>query len=362
MSIFDNLSIRERFEKREVLLLSKKACLSVNSKGRKTFEEKCSARTDFQRDRDRILYSKAFKRLKHKTQCFIYPEGDYFRTRLTHTLEVTQIGRSIARALNLNEDLTEAIGLGHDLGHAPFGHAGEEILDSILTSISPNERFRHNEQSLRVVDYLENDRKGLNLTYEVRDGILKHTKGRADLKADDSDKSFMPETLEGRIIRISDRVGYLNHDIDDSIMAGIIKESELPKEAVKEIGSTSSQRLNALISDIINMSTDKDDIYMSDKMYKCLNILKDFMFERVYTDPYAKLEEVKARRMLESMFEYFRKNTNKIPKDYLNDNISIERSISDYISGMSDSFAIYTYEEIFIPKVWDFSIIKHENS
>ena len=175
MSIFDNLSIRERFEKREVLLLSKKACLSVNSKGRKTFEEKCSARTDFQRDRDRILYSKAFKRLKHKTQCFIYPEGDYFRTRLTHTLEVTQIGRSIARALNLNEDLTEAIGLGHDLGHAPFGHAGEEILDSILTSISPNEHFRHNEQSLRVVDYLENDRKGLNLTYEVRDGILKHT-------------------------------------------------------------------------------------------------------------------------------------------------------------------------------------------
>ncbi len=346
-------TIREKYEYREREILSDLACLSINSKGRLKPEEKCTIRTDFQRDRDRILYSKAFRRLKHKTQVFIFPEGDYFRTRLTHTLEVAQIGRSIARALRLNEDLTEAIALGHDLGHAPFGHAGEAALNELLSRYLPKERFLHNEQSLRVVDYLENG-KGLNLTYETRDGILRHSKGRSNLGADDSLNKNLPYTQEGRIIRIADRLAYINHDIDDSLRAGLISESDLPKEAVNEIGLTTSQRLNSMISDVINVSSEKRDISMSDKMYGILNALKDFMFTKVYTDSAAKAEEIKAKRMIGSMFEYFRQNPDKLPREYINRDVKLERKIADYISGMSDSFAIYSYEEIFIPKVWNF--------
>lgn len=345
-------NIRERYERREREILSDRACLAVDSRGRVRPEEKCPNRTDFQRDRDRILYSKAFRRLKHKTQVFIFPEGDYFRTRMTHSLEVTQIGRSIARALMLNEDLTEAIGLGHDLGHAPFGHAGEAILNELLTKYC-GIPFRHNEQSLRVVDVLE-DGRGLNLTFETRDGILRHTKGRAGLSEYDAADPSVPATQEGRIIRIADRMAYINHDIEDSIRAGLIREEDLPKEATDVIGHTTSKRINAMVSDVINVSSEMGEITMSRDMYRILNMLKEFMFVRVYTDSAAKSEEVKARRMIESMFEYFRRNPDRLPPEFSREGEPLERGIADYISGMSDSYAIYAYQEIFIPKVWNF--------
>ncbi len=345
-------AIRERQEKWESEHLATYAALSVNSKGRQKEEEKCNIRTDFQRDRDRILYSKAFRRLKHKTQVFISPEGDYFRTRLTHTLEVSQFSRSIARALRLNEDLAEAIALGHDLGHAPFGHAGESALDSLLFKHTGSERFRHNEQSLRVVDLLEEGR-GLNLTYEVRDGILKHTKGRSNF-SDKTEESFIPITAEGQIVRIADRMAYINHDMDDALRAGIIECSDIPVDACRLLGSTASDRIGHMIMDVVTTSLKQDKVSMSEAMTKTLDDLKDFLFEKVYSDQVrAKFEEVKAKRLVEGMFEYYVANPEKLPSGIHPKEDSICRKICDYIAGMSDSFAIRAYEDIFIPKVWE---------
>ncbi len=346
-------SIRQFHESRERELLDDWAFLAVNTAGRAKEEEKCDIRTDFQRDRDRILYSKAFRRLKHKTQVFISPEGDYFRTRLTHTLEVSQISRSIARALRLNEDLTEAIALGHDLGHAPFGHAGETALNGLLEKYSPGEYFKHNEQSLRVVDFLENG-KGMNLTFEVRDGILKHTKGRKNINSANMSGPDIPTTAEGQIVRIADRMAYVNHDIDDALRSGIISDDELPRDAVQAVGITTSQRIGSMITDVIKTSHPLKKITMSDGMYEVIDILKEFLFVRVYSDvSLAKQEEIKARRMIETMFKYFIDNPCELPEANIVPGDSLPRRICDYISGMSDPFAIYAYEDIFVPKVWE---------
>ena len=271
------MKVREITESLEKQILSKYAALSANTKGRLIEVAKCDIRTDYQRDRDRILHSKAFRRLKHKTQVFISPEGDHYRTRLTHTLEVSQIARTIARALRLNEDLTEAIALGHDLGHTPFGHAGEKVLNDIHSG-----GFKHNEQSLRVVDTLE-DGKGLNLTYEVRDGILKHT------------GSLEPETIEGKIVRFSDKIAYINHDIDDALRGGILEKSSIPAECMEVLGYTHNQRINTMISDIINESMDRDSIMMSSNIREATFQLRKFMFDNVYIGSAAKVEEEKAK-------------------------------------------------------------------
>jgi len=335
-----SMNIRMEIEEREEMLLSQYATLSKNSKGRLVEEEKCNIRTDFQRDRDRILHSKAFRRLKHKTQVFIAPEGDHYRTRLTHTLEVAQISRTLARALRLNEDLVEAIALGHDLGHTPFGHIGEDILNELHSK-----GFKHNVQSLKIVDYLEhsNDRKGLNLTYEVRDGILNHT---GDNK---------PETLEGNIVRIADRIAYINHDIDDAIRANIIKVEDLPKDCVRHLGNTHRERINTMIQDIIENSLDKDYVSMSEEVGYYTNKLRDFMFERVYLNKTVKSETDKAKYIIEHLFQYYMKNFDKLPDEhkriYSVDAIK-EDIICDYIAGMSDRFVINLFKDIFIPKTW----------
>ena len=275
------MNIREKQEELEKQNLSPYASLSVNSEGRDVWEEECDVRTVYQRDRDRILHCKSFRRLKHKTQVFLDPEGDHYRTRLTHTLEVSQIARSIARALRLNEDLTEAIALGHDLGHTPFGHAGERALDEVCS-----QGFAHYKQSIRVVEFLEKDGKGLNLTKEVRDGILNHrTAGN-------------PSTLEGKVVRISDKIAYINHDIDDAIRAGIFTEDFIPKEYADILGHTTKARLNTMINDIIHQSEDKPDIVMSKEVELAMGNLRKFMFESLYTNPKAKSEEIKARKML----------------------------------------------------------------
>jgi len=284
------LGIREEYEKYEDIRLSKYACKSIDSRGRREYEVECDIRTKFQRDRDRIIHSKAFRRLKHKTQVFLAPEGDHYRTRLTHTLEVSQISRTIARALRLNEDLTEAISLGHDLGHTPFGHNGEKILNSITSS-----GFQHNIQSLRVVDILEKhkDKQGLNLTYEVRDGILNH-------RGENS-----PETLEGRIVKIADRIAYLNHDIDDAIRAKVIKKDDIPSDVVKILGSDHGERINNMITNIVVNSTDKNDIMMSDKVQFATDKLRNFMFENIYLNKKAKSENYKAEKILKDLFAYY---------------------------------------------------------
>jgi dGTPase len=330
------MKIREITESMEKQNLSKYAALSINSKGRLVEEAKCEIRTDYQRDRDRILHSKAFRRLKHKTQVFISPEGDHYRTRLTHTLEVSQIARTIARALRMNEDLTEAIALGHDLGHTPFGHAGEKILDEIYPG-----GFKHNEQSLRVVDILEGG-KGLNLTHEVRDGILNHT---ASLRA---------ETLEGRIVSFSDRIAYINHDIDDAIRGGILEASSIPKECMDILGYTHNQRINTMIKDIINESIDKNEIMMSSNVLQATNQLRKFMFDNVYIGSSAKIEEKKAKNIVKELYEYYIQNPDKIPAASFgeNGNANIERDVCDYIAGMSDRFAINMFTELFIPSPW----------
>ena len=284
------MGIREEYEKYEDIRLSKYACKSIDSRGRREYEVECDIRTKFQRDRDRIIHSKAFRRLKHKTQVFLAPEGDHYRTRLTHTLEVSQISRTIARALRLNEDLTEAISLGHDLGHTPFGHNGEKILNSITSS-----GFQHNIQSLRVVDILEKhkDKQGLNLTYEVRDGILNH-------RGENS-----PETLEGRIVKIADRIAYLNHDIDDAIRAKVIKKDDIPSDVVKILGSDHGERINNMITNIVVNSTDKNDIMMSDKVQFATDKLRNFMFENIYLNKKAKSENYKAEKILKDLFAYY---------------------------------------------------------
>ena len=330
------MKIREITESMEKQNLSKYAALSMNTKGRLQNEEKCDIRTDFQRDRDRILHSKAFRRLKHKTQVFISPEGDHYRTRLTHTLEVSQIARTIARALRLNEDLTEAIALGHDLGHTPFGHAGEKVLNEIHPG-----GFKHNEQSLRVVDILEGG-KGLNLTYEVRDGILRHTGDMA------------PETLEGRIVSLSDRVAYINHDIDDALRGGILKASSIPEECMKVLGYTHKQRINTMINDIITESMFKSDIMMSSNVSQATNELREFMFDMVYIGSAAKVEEKKAKNIIMSLYKYYMQNPEEIPVEdsRKNEDLDVERRVCDYIAGMSDRYAINIFTKLFIPSPW----------
>lgn len=330
------MTIREQIEKIEKDTLSKHATLSSNSAGRGVFEPKCDLRADFQRDRDRIIHSKSFRRLKHKTQVFLSPESDHYRTRLTHTLEVSQIARTIARALRLNEDLTEAIALGHDLGHTPFGHAGERAID-ILASF----HFTHYEQSVRVCEVIENGGKGLNLTKEVLDGILCHTAG------------IEAKTLEGRIIRFADRIAYINHDIDDAIRAGIISPDDLPKDAVDFLGDGKSARINSMVSSVVFNS--KDDIKMDEETYYYYDILHNFLFNAVYTNKEAKGEEEKVNGIIRGLFEYYTKNPDKLTEEYRNicDKDGVERAVVDYISGMTDHFAIYAYNEIYVPKFWN---------
>ncbi|CAK7071256.1 deoxyguanosinetriphosphate triphosphohydrolase [Tissierella carlieri] len=335
------MNIRLRTEEIEKNNLSQYAMHSQNSKGREKFEEKCDIRTDFQRDRDRIIHSKSFRRLKHKTQVFIAPEGDHFRTRLTHTLEVAQIGRTLARALRLNEDLVEAIALGHDLGHTPFGHTGERVLNKLHPK-----GFNHNEQSIRVVDFLEHkdDRIGLNLTYEVKEGIRKHS---GDEKS---------QTLEGQVVKYADRIAYINHDIDDAIRAGVIRKEDLPEECVEILGKTHGERINTMILDIIKNSMEKNTIIMSADVGEATNALRNYMFQNVYLNQDAKSEESKAEYVLEQLYIYYLKNINTLPEEHLkiykNMHSEIEDIICDYIAGTTDRYAVNLFNNIFIPKPW----------
>ncbi len=335
------MSIRKRSEELEYRILSDKAAKSAESKGRKVFEEKCEIRTEYQRDRDRIIHSKAFRRLMHKTQVFLAPEGDHFRTRLTHTVEVSQISRTIARALNLNEDLTEAIAMGHDLGHTPFGHNGEEFLNKMHYA-----GFKHNVQSLRVVDLLESTglRRGMNLTEEVRDGILNHT-GQG-----------VPFTLEGQIVKISDRIAYINHDIDDAIRAGIISREDLPESCIKLLGNTHSIRINNLVVDLVNYSKDREYISLSDEFAEQMSLLRKFMFENVYRSEHVKKAEdlSKIETMLGMLYSYYKENEEELPDELLTllDDEKKDDVVKDHIAGMTDRYAIHIFEELFVPKAY----------
>lgn len=329
------ITVREKTEKNEALILSSRACLSVQSRGRERAEEPCPMRTCFQRDRDRIIHCQSFRRLKHKTQVFLSPSGDHYRTRLTHTLEVAQIARTIARALSLNEDLTEAIALGHDLGHTPFGHAGERALNRLASC-----GFKHYEQSVRVVKKLEKEGRGLNLTAEVCDGILCHTKG--------------PEafTLEGRIIRIADKIAYINHDIDDAIRAGVIYEEDIPIELRMSLGMTKSERINNMVCDVVENST--DTIRMSENMQLNFDDLHDYMMVAVYTNPVCKSEEKKADKMLGLLFSHYCENPQDMPEMFgrIAEKEGTERAVCDYIAGMSDVYAVKIFNQLYVPKFW----------
>lgn len=325
---------RALLEKREEQTLSHFAMLSSKSRGRKYEEKPCDFRIDFQRDRDRIIHCKAFRRLKHKTQVFIAPEGDHYRTRLTHTLEVSQIARTISRALGLNEDLTEAIALGHDLGHTPFGHGGEEVLNKL----SPK-GFKHNEQSLRVVEVLEKE-KGLNLTFEVREGIVCHT------------GSQKASTLEGQVVALADRVAYINHDIDDALRAGVLKVEALPVESFELFGATPSERINTMVKDIIVNSWEKPLIQMSEEKQQGMENLRNFLFEKVYIGSEAKEEENKAKQLLEILYHYFCHHPDQIIDTYKKRANDTEEAVVDYIAGMTDHYVMHLYSEIFIPHGW----------
>lgn len=332
------MTIREQIEKMEQETLSPYACLSVNSRGRDKEEPQCDIRPVFQRDRDRILHSKSFRRLKNKTQVFLTPMGDHYRTRMSHTLEVSQNARTIAKALRLNEDLVEAIALGHDLGHTPFGHAGEFVLDKIYEG-----GFRHNEQSVRIVEKLEKDGEGLNLTWEVRDGILNHQ------------TRTTPHTLEGKIVRLSDKIAYVNSDIDDAIRAQILCEEDIPKELRNTLGGNTRTRLDHLIHDIIIHSMGKDDIIMSEETREAMGELRVFMFQNVYKNPVAKGEEVKAKIMLEQMFHFYMEHIEQLPAKLLKmleEGEEKGRVVCDYISGMTDQYAITKFKENFMPQAW----------
>lgn len=365
------MNIREEIEQAERDYLSPRAQLSCDSEGRGVPIEPCEMRTCFQRDRDRIIHCKAFRRLSHKTQVFLAPEGDHYRTRLTHTLEVTQISRAIARALRLNEDLVEAIGLGHDLGHTPFGHVGEEALTEVFRELKQKGRyknlpsaFKHNEQSLRVVDVIEYEGKGLNLTYEVRDGILHHT-GKKN-----------PATLEGQVVKIADRIAYINHDIDDAIRGGILGLSDLPARPVKLLGKYHGLRINSMINNIIKSSWEKDKIIMSPPFSKAMDELRGFLFDKVYLKSPAKEENPKAKKIIQALFNYYLVEYPKVRRQFLKE-LKREPSpeeikervglppeyqpdmaeelpvkICDYVAGMTDRFAIRTYQKLFVPKSW----------
>ena len=336
------LTIREQLEKIEEITLSKYACLANKSEGRDKKEKDCELRTVFQRDRDRIIHCKAFRRLKHKTQVFLIPEGDHYRTRLTHTLEVSQIARTIAKSLRLNEDLTEAIALGHDLGHTPFGHAGEAVLNKLLP-----QGFEHCVQSVRIVEKVERNGQGLNLTKEVRDGILNHR------------TSGNPKTLEGKIVRLSDKIAYINHDIDDAITAKILKESDLPKEVTDVIGNSVKSRIDFLIKDIVKNSYDVNDILMSKNVEKAIAKLRAWLFENVYNNNnkknLAKTEEKKAQKVVEMLFNYYKDKINEMPSEYiklLEDGEDKLQVVADYISGMTDDYAINKFKELYVPVGW----------
>ena len=332
------MNAREVSENIEKTTLGRAASLSCESVGREIYEKPCELRTEFQRDRDRIIHSKAFRRLKHKTQVFLSPESDHYRTRLTHTLEVSQIARTVARALRLNEDLTEAIALGHDLGHTPFGHAGERALNGIY-----DPGFTHFEQGVRVCKYLEKSGRGLNLTGEVLDGILNHTRGE------------WAKTAEGRVVRICDRVAYINHDIDDAIRAGVIGESELPRDVTEKLGDTKSRRINSLVTAIVENSADTLEIGMDAETQIYYDKLHKFLFDSVYNNPVAKHEETKVAGIIEGIYENILKNPDKLTDEYalVREKEGIERAAVDYVAGMTDHFAVMTYSDIYIPKFWE---------
>ena len=331
-------TIREMIERMEAETLSPYATLNQNSRGRDFDEPQCDIRPLFQRDRDRILHSKAFRRLKNKTQVFLTPQGDHYRTRLSHTLEVSQNARTIAKALRLNEDLVEAIALGHDLGHTPFGHAGERQLNELCST-----GFKHNEQSVRIVEKLEKSGQGLNLTWEVRDGILNHQ------------TDSTPSTPEGQIVRLSDKIAYVNSDIDDAIRAQILTEESIPLEIRKTLGMTTAVRLDTLIHNVIITSQDSPDIHMSDEIWQAMQELREFLFANVYRDSIAKVEEVKAERMIKELFNYYKDHLQELPPRYqgmIEDGEAWDRVLCDYISGMTDGYAIAKFNEYFMPKAW----------
>ena len=333
------MTIRESTETWEAQWLSPYASLSRNSRGREKDEPECDIRPVYQRDRDRILHCKSFRRLKHKTQVFLTPKGDHYRTRLTHTLEVAQTARTIARALRLNEDLTEAIALGHDLGHTPFGHAGERALNQVYS-----EGFAHNEQSVRIVERLEKGGKGLNLTWEVRDGILNHQ------------MSGKPSTLEGMVVRYSDKIAYINHDVDDAIRAGVIREDEIPRTYTDILGHSTRERLNTMIHDIVNNSQEQPKIRMSEDVEFAFRGMRKYMFEYVYTNPKAKGEEKKAENILKELFRYYMDHPELLSNEYIErmwqTGETQERSVCDYIAGMTDQYAIAKFQEFFVPVSW----------
>lgn len=331
------MTIRERLEQEEYERLAPYAARAAGTKGREYDEPESDDRTCYQRDADRILHSRAFRRLMHKTQVFLQPEGDHYRTRMTHTLEVSRVARTVARALKLNEDLTEAAAMGHDLGHTPFGHAGEAALSDVMGT-----EFRHNEQSLRVVERLEKGGRGLNLTYEVKRGIVCHT--GCDIS----------ESLEGQIIRIADRIAYINHDIDDAMRAGILKNSDIPKSISDILGTTHSERINTLVEDLIDTSMGKPVIAMSPAMEGTMDELREFMFERVYRNPTAKGEESKAKIIIKELYNYYINHPEKLPLDFRPqmDFDGMPRVVCDYVAGMTDKYAIYKFSEIFVPTAW----------
>ena len=330
------LSIREETQRIEREILSPYAALSENTRGRVREAAECPIRTPYQRDRDKVIHCKAFRRLKHKTQVFLSPEGDHYRTRLTHTLEVSQISRTIARALRLNEDLTEAVALGHDLGHTPFGHAGERALNRLM----PN-GFRHYEQSVRVVERLENDGRGLNLTFEVRDGIRCHTTGQE------------ARTMEGRIIRWADKIAYMNHDIDDAIRAGVIRESDIPRDITAVLGDTKNKRITTMVTSLIRNSP-AGVVNMDADVLEAYDALHEFMYEAVYLNDYAKREEKKVPHLIESLFGYYVRHPDRLPESMreIAEADGKEQAACDYIAGMTDRFAVDLYSNLFIPKAW----------
>lgn len=331
------MDVRTRTEEIERLTLAPWATFSDASRGRQRPEEQDPIRPVFQRDRDRVLHCKAFRRLKQKTQVFLSPEGDLYRTRLTHTLEVSQIARTIARALRLNEDLTEAISLAHDLGHTPFGHAGERALDQLTPG-----GFKHYMQSLRVVDKLEKDGQGLNLTWEVRNGIVCHTRGQ------------QAATLEGQVVRLADQIAYINHDIEDALRGGVIYPMDIPLEVSSVLGFTHGERINALVVDVIRASRDQDSIRQSEEAGEAMSLLREFMFENVYTNPMAKGEEGKAQEMLRRLFDHYRRDPDALPADFQEIRLEegVDRAVCDYIAGMTDPFAIEQFSRLFIPTAW----------
>lgn len=333
------MTIRESLEQREKDYLSPFASLNMSSRGRLRPEVECDIRPAFQRDRDKILHCKAFRRLKDKTQVFLSPEGDHYRTRLTHTLEVSQNARTIAKALKLNEDLVEAIALGHDLGHTPFGHAGERALNRVCPF-----GFEHNRQSVRIVDRLERNGQGLNLTFEVRDGILNHqTKGE-------------PHTLEGKVVRLSDKISYIHHDMDDAVRAGILTEDDVPVQIRDIIGSTPSERLDHFVHDIVTNSMGKNDICMSERIGNAMMAMRQFMTENVYRNPVAKSEEGKAEALMETLYGHFMKHIDDMPEEFirlLGEGEPKEQVVCDYVGSMTDRYAVALYEDIYIPKSWD---------